>query len=743
MSRFFSLLFLALSLLPILQSCSSDSKSSECEILSFEFLASQNSGKLSENCEATITGLQIAVTVPSDTKPTDLTSLVPTFVTSGVSVRVNSAPQTSGVTAQNFSSPVIYTAVAEDGSSKEYTVTVTKRLSSDKFITSFTFDKARNPRLAQSVSGTINNTARTILVELPSGTNLVGLIASFVTTGVRVAANGIQQTSGVTSNNFTAPLTYSVTAEDNSTFSYTVTVSIVTSASMVSFSIERANNPSLPNSIPFTIDETNHTITGSMLYWINSTQPERLVATYTINGASVKVSGVTQTSGSTVNSFKNPLTYTIRSASGSEQGYTVRLICPQVNATLPVLRFDVTGTIVKDNQNEPDGYTKGKLEIYGNGITEGLWNQSMDDIGIRLRGNSTAGLPKKPYRLKFPQDYSPLGLNHTRANSWVLLANDADKTLLRNAVAFEISRTLFTTPSASFDPNSVPFTPATLHVDLYLNGRYDGVYHFTDQIEKEDGRVEVEGLHAIDGSDPALISGGYVLEVDGFYYQEPAARWFQTPRGIPITLKYPTDDDIDIAQKNYIANHVSNAEDVLFGSNYTNPTTGWRKYFDEASLIDYYIISEFCGNSDAWWSTNLYKRRNNDKIYFGPVWDFDIAFDNDNRITAATTSLMLTAAHEKRLWFTRFLSDANLKRAVKNRWNAMKTQLKTNALDCITADTEHFYWSRVANFIRWDITDQRLSHGKAAPANYDAGVTQLRNYINARYSYLDGQFNSW
>ena len=26
------------------------------------------------------------------------------------------------------------------------------------------------------------------------------------------------------------------------------------------------------------------------------------------------------------------------------------------------------------------------------------------------------------------------------------------------------------------------------------------------------------------------------------------------------------------------------------------------------------------------------KERSDDKLHFGPVWDFDIAFDNDNRI---------------------------------------------------------------------------------------------------------------
>ena len=738
MSRFLPVLFLAISLSALFQGCSSDSKSSECDLLSFEFEAKRNYGNLTVNCEATIIGLQVAVLVPANTS---LTSLVPSFKSTGISVRVNNEPQASGTTPQNYSSPIVYTVVAEDGSSKEYSVTVTEQLSPEIQITSFVFDKAQNPRLSQSVSGVINQTARTIVVELPSGTSLMGLIASFITTGYNLTSNGIQQTSGVTANDFTNPLIYSVKAEDGSTFAYTVTVTAVPWTSITSFTIDRSNNPFLPASIPFTIDERSQTITGTMFQWINSAQPDRLIATFSINGNSLKVDGTTQTSGSTVNSFKNPLTYTVRSSTGSEQTYTVRLISPQVNATLPILRFDVPVAITSKEE-----YVTGKLEIYGNGITEGLWDHTMEDIFIRLRGNSTLNLPKKPYRLKFPNDYSPLGLNHTKANSWVLLANDADKTLLRNAVAFEISKTLFTNPGTKFDGNSLPFTPATLMVDIYLNGRYEGVYHFTDQIEQEKGRVEVEGLHAADAFFPALMTGGYVLELDGPNFFDPV--WFRTPKGIRISMKYPDNDDYDIAQKNYIANYVSTAETVLLSDTYTHPTTGWRKYFDEGSLIDYYIISEFTGNADAWWSTCVYKRRDNDKIYFGPVWDFDIAFDNDNRIMGATTKLMHPPPvnEDKSMappWINRFLSDATLKSAVKSRWNSMKAQMKANAINYIDTETQHFYWSRVANFIRWDITDQRLGHAKPAPANYDAGTTQLRNYINARYTFLDNQFNSW
>jgi Bacterial Ig domain len=55
----------------------------------------------------------------------DVTALIATFSTTGVSVRVAGIEQTSGSSVNNFTNPVIYTVIAADGSSVEYTVTVT------------------------------------------------------------------------------------------------------------------------------------------------------------------------------------------------------------------------------------------------------------------------------------------------------------------------------------------------------------------------------------------------------------------------------------------------------------------------------------------------------------------------------------------------------------------------------------------------------------------------------------------
>jgi hypothetical protein len=125
----------------------------------------------------------------------------------------------SGTTTNNFTTPVSYVVTAADGSQATYVVTVTVALSSAKAIA---------PYSISGVSGIINEslTPKTIAVTLPAGTNPNGLIATFTTTGQSVTVGGISQLSGATTNNFTTPVSYLVTAADGTTATYIVTVTV-------------------------------------------------------------------------------------------------------------------------------------------------------------------------------------------------------------------------------------------------------------------------------------------------------------------------------------------------------------------------------------------------------------------------------------------------------------------------------------------------------------------------------------
>jgi len=89
--------------------------------------------------------------------------------------------------------------------------------SSVKAITAYSFT-------SPAATGVINEGAHTIAVIVPAGTNVTALVATFTTTGDSVKVGSTPQISGVTANNFTSPVTYTVTAADLSTQTYLVTV---------------------------------------------------------------------------------------------------------------------------------------------------------------------------------------------------------------------------------------------------------------------------------------------------------------------------------------------------------------------------------------------------------------------------------------------------------------------------------------------------------------------------------------
>ncbi|MFZ5628733.1 MAG: hypothetical protein ACOY5B_06365 [Spirochaetota bacterium] len=183
---------------------------SEKEITSFIILG--QSGTIGSNT--------IAVTVPYGT---NVTNLMPTFTIKGVSVNVGGVSQCCGPIANDFSTPKIYTVVAADGSTRNYTVSVTVAPNTAKALTLFSLT---NPKTI----GAIDEAGKTIRLVLPFGSATTALTPTFNSTGVSVTVGGVSQVTGTTVNNFASPVTYRVTAADGSTADYTVTAVVATAS---------------------------------------------------------------------------------------------------------------------------------------------------------------------------------------------------------------------------------------------------------------------------------------------------------------------------------------------------------------------------------------------------------------------------------------------------------------------------------------------------------------------------------
>ena len=253
---------------------------------------------------ATISGTDIELTLPMGTV---LTSLTPTIVITGVSVS-----PASGV-AQNFTAPVQYTVTASDATTQVYTVTVVDALSSDKDITAFSIN---------GVDAVINGTA--ITLQLPYGTDLTSLAALVTITG-----KSVSPASGALVN-FSAPVTYTVTAADNSTKAYTVTVTLASGADkdIIRFTID---------GFDAVIATTSPTTGVVSLNLPGGTDLTNLVPTITINGVSISpASGVAR-------NFTNAVTYVVTAHDGSTKTYTVTIGTVNGNGTKLITDFIILG----------------------------------------------------------------------------------------------------------------------------------------------------------------------------------------------------------------------------------------------------------------------------------------------------------------------------------------------------------------------------------------------------------------
>jgi len=370
-----------------------------------------------------------------------------------------------------------------------------------------------------------------------------------------------------------------------------------------------------------------------------------------------------------------------------------------------------------------DIWVTGKVTIVSSNPTECIKDSTIE---IRGRGNSTwTKMAKKSFRMKFGKKTRILNLP-AKEKDWVLMANYADKTLLRNAVAFEIGKQL-----------GMAYTPPVRYGDVYLNGDYIGNYLITDQLEVAVNRVPLEKQDTTMATLPD-ISGGYLLEINGTLDTIEDPIYLKTDKGLNVIVKYPKDDDINLEQKNYIFNFLKNFESTLFSSTYLDPSIGYRNMVDTAAIVNWYLACELTGNPDCFWSTYFYKKRNIDKIIFGPLWDYDIAFSNDDRLGDATQKLMRINAFYTKAWINQFYSDTWFQKKVYTRLLEMKScGLLQHLQDFIDQKVIELNASQTLNFKRWDILNTKIYREIAIRGSYTAEVSFFKNYLTNHFAYLE------
>ena len=388
---------------------------------------------------------------------------------------------------------------------------------------------------------------------------------------------------------------------------------------------------------------------------------------------------------------------------------------------------------------------------------------------IKGRGNSTwAASSKKPYQIKFGKKTDLLG-NGDASKKWVLLANAGDSTLLHDTLAYKLALEMGIDCSVDSEP-----------VDLYYDGQYRGSYLLASKVEVGSSRVNVTDLDSANQdatgktvdldslptaqssyeyngksyayqyvtgiTNPADISGGYLVEMDSAYYASERA-WFQTSQGV-FVLKGP--ENASKSEVEYIAKRVEAAMESLESG------TNVSRNFDLDSLAKCYILNEYSKNIDYLCSSTFYyvysasdasKLGKSTKIYSGPNWDFDTGFGIRDLTLGYNYAGLYTVMYR-----TLYPRGSEYQNAVKSYYQSTFSSYISNIVlgDASSKGTYlnslKYYRNQISASQKMDQALWGLSNfGNCVPAfaTYDLNLQSLLSFLTYRNIWMKGEVAAW
>lgn len=407
------------------------------------------------------------------------------------------------------------------------------------------------------------------------------------------------------------------------------------------------------------------------------------------------------------------------------------------SSNLPIMVIDTDG---KNIQDEPKLDAHMGIIYNGPGLSnniENAFNEYDGFIGIEQRGNASLQFDKKPYlfetRDELGENNNVSLLGMPKENDWILRAAYIDRTLLRDALAYEMSRRMGR------------WACRTRHVELVLNGDYRGVYVLVESIKPDDDRVDIVRMTPSDISGEA-VTGGYIYDI----------AQSENDFGERRQLKYPKADEVQPEQMAYIRKYDDNFRRVMEQDYYADPERGYPAWIDVDYFIDEMLIQEGTKNSDAYgWSAHFHKDRN-DKLRAGPAWDFDQALSNSTFNDGPNYSewIIEKSEYDSHLkssyppFWLKLFREPNFKKKLAVRYFALReTVWQTDELLAVIDSTAAYLAeAQQRNFQRWDILGRevwRTSPGWRDRDTYEKEVDYLKTFLTNRLAWMDSQLRRY
>ena len=410
---------------------------------------------------------------------------------------------------------------------------------------------------------------------------------------------------------------------------------------------------------------------------------------------------------------------------------------------LPQVNINTNGAQIVD---EPK--IEAQMEIKENDIMD-----FSGKIGIEIRGSSSQMFPKKQFGLETWDDAND-GINVSlvgfpEEEDWILYAPYSDKALIRNVLIYDLSRDIGR------------YASRVKFVDVTINGTYNGVYVLMEKLKRDNNRIDINNLkpEEISGED---LTGGYILKIDKAdgpnettYTATTAITSNYPPNnanlGQHIFFLYDTPDSEDIVteQREYITNYMHEFEDALAGENFTDPETGYAKYIDSASFIDFFLLNELSNNVDGFRLSTWLTKDKNEKLNMGPIWDFNLAFGNANYCGGGDTNVWAYKFNSRcpgdfweiPFWWGRLMQDPAFVAQLQDRWLQLRGGAFSNGsiMTKIDAYVETLTLAGAIkeNFEKWPVLGQYVWPNNFVGNSHTDDINYLKEWVNNRPNWLD------
>ena len=391
--------------------------------------------------------------------------------------------------------------------------------------------------------------------------------------------------------------------------------------------------------------------------------------------------------------------------------FSIFLSCSDDLYVEPALKIPTINIEINNFEeiNSKDDYVKGTFEFSSRDYD---FEDFVQPIKIRGRGNSTWDMPKKSYQFKLEEKHNLF--NFPEDKKWLMLANYSDKTMLRNALAFELGYL-----------SILDWTPNYHFAEVVINGKAKGLYQFTEKVETgDDNRVKI-------GDE------GFLLEVDQLSRIDYDDISFWTEKKLLFVVKDP-DLESGSSELEKIKSYVIQTENVLYGDEFDNPYTGYSKYIDVDSFVDWYLINEISKNNDAIFFSSVYMNYvQGGKLKMGPIWDFDIAFGNINY----NNNEKIDGFYVKNApWIERLFQDKFFVEKVKSRYNYFYENKNTilNKSKFYSSQIEN---ARINNESIWKILGRYVWPNNQIYSSFEEEQDYLEKWISDRMDWLNEEIN--